>query len=202
MPRLLIVLATLVLAATAHAETDGSSFRERADYFDAVTQAQKFLDCVELSANADEDPAAVEAAATCFRAVLSDDFVNTIDGVAGTRNFPDPESFIQFAVGPADLVRENVTVQAGVYTTLGFSERRPRSVRIRTLLSVFQRAVLPSPAFGDQLGGQIVRGRLFFEVTELRPNVWEITRSRFSVLEIISGVDFLSLPRPTAADDF
>ncbi len=99
----------------------GTSFKERAAFFEAVALAQAFLDCVEISANEsvpDDDQAANDRAEACFNQVLSDDFVNTIDGVGfgppppgaigGTVFFPTPQSFIDFANGPADDVRENL----------------------------------------------------------------------------------------------
>ena len=199
---------------------------EVAAFFEAVALGQGFLDCVEISANEsvpDDDQAANERAEACFNQVLSDDFVNTIDGVGfgpgppgaigGTVFFPTPQSFIDFANGPADDVRENLTVQAGVFTVrnvpgedgdLGFTGGQNRTVSIRTSFSVFQNALADSFIFGE-LGsgpsGMIIRARLFFEVTEESPNNWKITRSRFSMLDIVRA-DFISLPRATDLDEF
>ena len=218
------------------AGTDGTDGADGApgevtDYFEAVALAQAFLDCVEISANEsvpDDDSAANARAEACFNQILSDDFVNTIDGVGfvppggsappgaiggGTVFFPTPQSFIDFANGPADDIRENLTVQAGVYTVrnvpgengdLGFTGGQNGSVSIRTSLSVFQNTLSDSFIFGE-LGsgpsGMIIRARLFFEVTEESPNSWKITRSRFSILDIVRA-DLMSLPRVTDLDDF
>ncbi len=224
MRRLLFVTASalaLGIASGAYAQN------ERAAFFEAVALAQAFLDCVEISANEEPgvpDQLANDRAEACFNQILSDDFVNTIDGVGfgppppnaigvGTVFFPTPQSFIDFANGPADDVRNNLTVQAGVFTALnvpgedgdlGFTTGRNRSVSIRTSFSVFQNALADSFIFGE-LGtgpsGMIIRARLFFEVTEESPNNWKITRSRFSILDIVRA-DFMSLPRVTDLDEF
>ncbi len=201
-------------------------------FFEAVALAQAFLDCVEISANEtpDGDQVANDRAEACFNQVLSDDFVNTIDGIGflapgsapppnyipgtlGSVFFPTPQSFIDFANGPADDIRENLTVQAGVFTVrnvpgevgdLGFTGGQNSTVSIRTSFSVFQNALADSFIFGE-LGndpsGMIIRARLFFEVTEESSNNWKITRSRFSILEIVRA-DFQSLPRVTDLDEF
>ncbi len=224
MRRLLFVTASalaLGIASGAYAQNvESGAFSE------AVALAQGFLDCVEISANDDVvDAISNDRAQACFDQILSDDFVNTIDGVGfgappplaigpGTVFFPTPQSFIDFANGPADDVRENLTVQAGAYTVrnvpgeedgdLGFTTGKNRSVSLRTSFSVFQNALIDSFIFGE-LGmgpsGMIIRARLFFEVTEESKNNWKITRSRFSVLDIVRA-DFMSLPRVTDLDEF
>lgn len=218
MRRLLFVTASalaLGIASGAYAQNvESGAFSE------AVALAQGFLDCVEISANDDVvDAISNDRAQACFDQILSDDFVNTIDGVGGTVFFPDPQSFIDFANGPADDVRENLTVQAGAYTVrnvpgeeedgdLGFTTGKNRSVSIRTSFSVFQNALADSFIFGERFGssgtdptGMIIRARLYFEVTEEGKNNWKITRSRFSILDIVRA-DFQSLPRVTDLDEF
>lgn len=228
MRRLLFVTASalaLGIASGAYAQNvESGAFSE------AVALAQGFLDCVEISANDDVvDAISNDRAQACFDQILSDDFVNTIDGVGfgappplaigpGTVFFPTPQSFIDFANGPADDVRENLTVQAGAYTVrnvpgeedgdLGFTTGKNRSVSIRTSFSVFQNALADSFIFGPRFGisgtdptGMIIRARLYFEVTEESKNNWKITRSRFSILDIVRA-DFESLPRVTDLDEF
>jgi len=217
MRRLLFVTASalaLGIASGAYAQNvESGAFSE------AVALAQGFLDCVEISANDDVvDAISNDRAQACFDQILSDDFVNTIDGVGGTVFFPTPQSFIDFANGPADDVRENLTVQAGAYTVrnvpgeqdgdLGFTTGKNRSVSIRTSFSVFQNALADSFIFGPRFGisgtdptGMIIRARLYFEVTEEGKNNWKITRSRFSILDIVRA-DFESLPRVTDLDEF
>ena len=159
---LLVVFAVTSIGTPTTLAGPGTVGEERAAFFEAVALAQAFLDCVEISANDDsgDDQADNDRAEACFNQILSDDFVNTIDGVGfgppppgamgGTVFFPTPQSFIDFANGPADDVRENLTVQPGVYTVynvpgedgdLGFTQGRNRSVRIRTSFSVFQNAL-------------------------------------------------------------
>ena len=224
---LLVVFAVTSIGTPTTLAGPGTVQKERAAFFEAVALAQAFLDCVEISANEEPgvpDQLANDRAEACFNQILSDDFVNTIDGVGfgpppplaigpATVFFPDPQSFIDFANGPADNIRENLTVQAGVYTArnvpgedgdLGFTTGKNRSVSIRTSFSVFQNALDDSFIFGE-LGtgpsGMIIRARLFFEVTEESKNNWKITRSRFSVLDIVRA-DFMSLPRVTDLDEF
>ena len=116
---LVLMLVVPAISAEAQGEFNGG---ERAAYFEAVAFAQAFLDCVEISANEEPgvpDQLANDRAEACFKWILSDDFVNTIDGVGfgvpppgaigGSVFFPDPQSFIDFANGPADDVRENLT---------------------------------------------------------------------------------------------
>jgi len=193
------IVSVLAWTGVAQAtEGNGSTLRERGDYHDSVQVSQGFLDCVDRAANANDDQAAVDDAVQCFQGILADDFTITIDGVAGSRTFADPESFIAFATGPANAIRVNVSILPGVYTALGFDGRGRigRSVKLRTIIDIVQTIVAPNPVFGSILGGQNVRGQLDFTVSEVQRNVWRITASRFSVFDLENALDIQSLPRP------
>ena len=199
--RYLAAIVLLVLVNVAAHAGEASSLQERADYFDAVQIANRFLRCVDQAANADDDPAAVQAAIGCFDGVNAASFSITIDGVDGSATFPNPAAFNAFATGPANLVRTNVSLLPGTYNALDFRRRTDsagRSVDLSTVLTIVQNIDLPNPVFGRMLGGQIVRGVIRFTVTEVERNTWRITRSRFTVLALESGLDIQFLPNPAA----
>ena len=198
-PKLLSLAAAAICvlaASTAQASGQGTTLRDLLEYQTATQLGNRFLGCVDQAANADGEPAAVAAAQACFGSLVTDDFTITIDGVAGSRLFPDAQSFIAFATGPADLIRINVSLIPGVYTVLDSSgRRRDRSITIFNLLDIVQTVTDPNPVFGSILGGQQVRGRIDFTVREVSRNQWRIVSSRFTVLDLESGLDIQSLPR-------
>jgi hypothetical protein len=189
----------LVLVTVDARAGEASNERERADYFDAVQISNRFLACVDQAANADDDPAEVQAAIDCFNGVNAANFSITIDGVEGSRTFPTPAEFNAFATGPANIVRTSVSLLPGTYSALDFRRRTEstgRSVDVSTVLTIFQNIDLPNPVFGRVLGGQIVRGVISFTVTEMPRNTWRITKSRFTILALESGLDIQFLQRP------
>ena len=193
---LALTLVSVLFVGSAHATSGFASFREMSDYYTAVQLSNRFLDCVDRAANADDDPDAVADAVSCFGSVLADDFTITIDGVAGSRPFPDPASFVAFATGPANAIRTNVSILPGVYSARGFEGRgRRRRVSVRSNIDIVQTVVAPNPVFGTVLGGQDVRGVISFTAAQVKGGEWRITSSRFTVLDIQSGLDIQSLPR-------
>jgi hypothetical protein len=200
MRHLAAIAFLLVLSAGARAD-EASNVQERADYFDAVQISNRFLACVDQAANADDDPAAVQAATDCFGGVNAPDFSITIDGAEGSRTFATPAEFNAFATGPANIVRTSVSLLPGTYTALDFRRRTQstgRSVDLSTVLTIVQNIDLPNPVFGRVLGGQIARGVIRFTVTEVGRNTWRITRSRFTILALESGLDIQFLQPPAA----
>ena len=198
--RALAAIALLVLLPAGVDAGEASNAQERADYFDAVQIANRFLACVDQAANADDDPAQIQASLDCFGGVNAASFSITIDGVDGSATFPNPTAFGAFATGPANLVRTNVSLLPGTYSALDFRRRTEsagRSVDVSTVLTIVQNIDLPNPVFGRTLGGQIARGVIGFTVSEVQRNTWRITKSRFTILALESGLDIQFLPRPT-----